>query len=262
MKNEHTQPLLTLKEISIRFKETSVLENVNMELTKGTILSVLGKSGSGKTTLLKILAGLQNGYSGSVHLSGKPIDQLSPRKRGIVYLYQEPLLFPHLTVWDNIAFGLRIRKFDENHIKQETKKMVSELQLGGHQQKLPKQLSGGQKQRVAFGRALIIRPKVMLLDEPFGSLDPDTRSDMQALFKRISGQYSITALFVTHDVKEALIVGDEFGIIEQGVLNRFPSRKEFITDKRSGITNELAFWNQLAADEDSQIKDKMDVIKP
>lgn len=262
MKNEQTSPLLTLQDISIRFEETSVLQNVNLELKKGTILSVLGKSGSGKTTLLKILAGLQNGYLGSVKLNGESVDQLSPQKRGIVYLYQEPLLFPHLTVWDNIAFGLRIRKFDENHIKQETKKMVDDLQLGGHQQKLPKQLSGGQKQRVAFGRALIIRPRVLLLDEPFGSLDPDTRSDMQSLFKRISEQYSITALFVTHDVKEALIVGDEFAIIEHGELNRFPSRKEFITDRRSGIANELAFWNRLSGDEESQMNDENDIIEP
>lgn len=249
MKNQQPTPLLKLKDISIRFDGTPILENVNLDLKKGITLSVLGKSGSGKTTLLKILAGLQNGYSGSVELSGEPIDQLGPQKRGIVYLYQEPLLFPHLSVAENIGFGLRIRKKDSGFIKQETEKMVSNLQLNGHEHKLPNQLSGGQKQRVAFGRALIIRPRVLLLDEPFGSLDPDTRSDMQSLFSQIGKQYKITALFVTHDVKEALIVGDEFGIIEQGKLNRFSSQKEFMDDTRSGIENELTFWNRLSGDQ-------------
>ena len=245
MKNEQTSPLLTLNHISIQFDGTSILQNVCLKLKEGTTLSIIGKSGSGKTTLLKILAGLQSGYSGSVELNSEPIDQMPPQKRGIVYLYQEPLLFPHLTVWENIAFGLRIRKKENGHIKHETEKMLSDLQLDGHERKLPNQLSGGQKQRVAFGRALIIRPRVLLLDEPFGSLDADTRSDMQELFSQISKQYKITALFVTHDVKEALIVGDEFGMIEHGDLKLFSSREHFINDAGTGVQDELKFWTKL-----------------
>lgn len=237
--------MLKLKNLSIQFDGVPVLQGVEMNLNPGETLAVIGKSGSGKTTLLKILAGLQEGHSGSVLLNDEPIDDLPPQKRGIVYLYQEPLLFPHLTVRQNIGFGLKIRKAAAATIKQQTEEMIRELQLKGHEEKYPGQLSGGQKQRVAFGRALIIEPKVMLLDEPFGSLDPDTRADMQQFFQRMRDHYKITALFVTHDVKEALIVGDRFARMDTGRLKDYRSRELFINDEKNGIEKELEFWKNL-----------------
>ena len=237
--------MLQINNISIRFDDTSVLQDVSLSVQKGITLSILGRSGSGKTTLLKILAGLQEGYNGSIHLENEQIDSVSPQKRGIVYLYQEPLLFPHLNVEENIGFGLKIKKVSPPEIRRSVAEMIQQLQLQGHEEKYPGQLSGGQKQRVAFGRALIIRPRIMLLDEPFGSLDPDTRSNMQSLFQEMNRQYNITALFVTHDVKEALIVGDRFAFIEKGKLRTFASREAFINDEKSGIQHERSFWKNL-----------------
>ena len=140
---------------------------------------------------------------------------LKPKDRGTVYLYQEPLLFPHMTVAENISFGLKFQGHDSETVEEETSRMIDQLKLSDQEAKYPHQLSGGQKQRVAFGRAFIIHPKILLLDEPFASLDPGTRQEMQVLFKEIAEKENITSLFVTHDLKEALMTGDRFGIMDK-----------------------------------------------
>jgi putrescine transport system ATP-binding protein len=163
----------------------------------------------------------------------------------MVYLYQEPLLFPHLTVFENVAFGLRIRKVAKAEINRQVNELLDELDLREHASKAPNQLSGGQRQRVSFGRALIIRPRLLLLDEPFGNLDAQTRADMQQLFLRVSQQHRITSLFVTHDSREALTVGTRFGYLDQGQLTSFASVAEFVQDARTAIRSELAFWESI-----------------
>jgi len=237
--------MIRITNISKSFDSEPVLSNISFNLEEGKTLSVLGKSGCGKTTLLKIIAGIHENYSGSIEIDGSSIDHLKPKDRGAVYLYQEPLLFPHLNVEQNIAFGLQIRKENPELIKEKTTGMIRQLHLEGQEHKMPGQLSGGQKQRVAFGRAFIIHPRVLLLDEPFGSLDTDTRKNMQELFVEISNAEKITTVFVTHDVKEALLTGNRFALMQDGDLKVFKSRKEFIEDARSGVKNELQFWNNL-----------------
>ncbi|SMB99513.1 ABC transporter related [Hymenobacter roseosalivarius DSM 11622] len=237
--------LLTVAYLSKRFGDQPVLRDITCGLAAGQVLAVLGRSGGGKTTLLKILAGLETPDTGTVLLDGQDLLPVPPNERQMVYLYQEPLLFPHLTVFENVAFGLRIRQVGKNEIVQRVSKMLEELDLGAHAQKAPHQLSGGQRQRVSFGRALIIRPRLLLLDEPFGNLDAQTRADMQQLFLRVTRQHQITSLFVTHDSREALTVGTHFAYLDRGLLTSFPSVREFIQDPRTSIAAELTFWESI-----------------
>ena len=237
--------LLTVAQLSKQFGAQPVLRNISFALAQGEVLAVLGRSGGGKTTLLKILAGLEEPDAGTLRLHGHDLRPVPPNQRQLVYLYQEPLLFPHLTVFENVAFGLRIRHVAQADIDRQVPAMLDELDLREHAQKAPHQLSGGQRQRVSFGRALIIRPRLLLLDEPFGNLDAHTRADMQQLFLRVSRQHQITSLFVTHDSREALTVGTRFAYLDQGQLTSFASVAEFAHDARTGIGAELAFWESV-----------------
>lgn len=237
--------LLTANHIAKQYADKMILNHISFSLEQHTTLSILGKSGCGKSTLLKIIAGIEPQDRGTLFLQGKDISQLSPERRNIIYIFQEALLFPHLTVFENIAFGLQIRKEPTNLIKERVISMLDSLELTDHIHKSPHELSGGQKQRVAFGRALIVNPGLLLLDEPFSSLDVEIRATMQNLYKSIARQYDITAIFVTHDLKEALLMGDAISYMEDGQLEIFADKAAFIRDKRTGVQNEISFWSGL-----------------
>lgn len=239
---------LEFRGVSKAYGREHVLHEVALQVAAGTTTALLGRSGSGKTTLLKIAAGLETADTGAVLLDGRDLGMTPPEKRGIVYMYQEPLLFPHRDVFGNIAFGLEIRGLRQPEIARRVDAMLDQLGLGDHKRKRPHQLSGGQRQRVSFGRALVVEPRVVLLDEPFGSLDPETRREMQEFFHGLARALSLTALFVTHDIKEALIVGDAFAIIEAGTLTSFPSKARFAADPRAGVADEIRFWSTLSRD--------------
>ncbi|MCF8243788.1 MAG: ABC transporter ATP-binding protein [Saprospiraceae bacterium] len=236
---------LKINHISKTFGKEQVLQDLSFTLEAHRMLSILGRSGSGKTTLLKIIAGLEMPDSGTVELNGKTMNEVPAHLRNIVYLYQEPLLFPHLNAFENVAFGLRLRKLPETDIHQKTTEMLESLELGDQSKKMPGQLSGGQRQRVAFGRALIVEPQVLLLDEPFGALDTETRSAMQQLLKRMVATFKITTLFVTHDLKEALLMGDEMALMQGGILKKYETKAAFVQDARTGVGEEVAFWAAL-----------------
>ena len=237
--------MLQVSSLAKRLGQIPVLNNISFDLPAGQILAVLGRSGCGKTTLLKILAGLETTDAGDVRMDNQSVLTVPPERRQVVYLYQEPLLFPHLNVFENIAFGLRIRKVDNADVNRQVSDMLAGLELSDQAQKQPNQLSGGQRQRVSFGRALIIRPRLLLLDEPFGNLDAQTRATMQELFGRVARQYEMTALFVTHDTREALTVGTRFGYLDQGVMTTYPAVGDFIADPRTGVRTELSFWESV-----------------
>ncbi|GAB3818417.1 ABC transporter ATP-binding protein [Pontibacter rugosus] len=237
--------MLTIQKLHKAYQSQTVLDQISLELPQGQILAILGRSGCGKTTLLKAVAGLLSPDAGAVSWSGTSMDTVPPREREMVYLFQEPLLFPHLTVFENLAYGLRVRKETEQEIQQKVGEMLEELELQEHAQKKPNQLSGGQRQRVAFGRAIIFTPRVLLLDEPFASLDAQTRATMQALFLRLVKKFNISALFVTHDVKEALLVGDSFAYMAAGKLQVYTSSEAFMGDPKTGVSDELTFWNKI-----------------
>ncbi|TPN87243.1 ABC transporter ATP-binding protein [Aquimarina algicola] len=242
--------VLDIQNISKAFQKEKVITEASFKASRNAVFSILGKSGSGKTTLLKIISGLEQQDSGSLFLEHEEISAIPAHKRNIVYLYQDALLFPHLDVFENIAFGLRLRKIPKKDIVKQVNKMIFDLQLEEHSHKMPTQLSGGQRQRVAFGRALIIKPKVLLLDEPFGALDVDTRKQMQQLCKQTILNYKITTVFVTHDLKEALLMGDQIGKMENGVLKTFINQSEFLNDPTTGAKEEIEFWKNIYKNEE------------
>ena len=241
---------LTVRRLRKAFDGTPVLRDVDLSLDARQTLSILGRSGSGKTTLLRIIAGLELADAGAITLDGRPLGGVPARDRGAVYLYQESLLFPHLNVAENIGFGLTLRANSEKDVgakdvDAEVDAMVERLGLQGHADKMPHQLSGGQQQRVAFGRAAILRPKLLLLDEPFANLDVAIRAQMQRLFQDLAEAYAITALFVTHNLKEALLMGDRLAHLREGRLKTFASRQDFVDDPAVGVREEMDFWTDL-----------------
>ncbi|HAS44014.1 MAG TPA: sulfate ABC transporter ATP-binding protein [Microscillaceae bacterium] len=236
--------MLEVSQLSKTYQNNLILQDIQLSLAKNQVLSILGKSGSGKTTLLKILAGLEYPDQGDVKVHGQSVLHIPPHRRKIVYLYQESLLFPHLNVFENVAFGLKLQKQPKKLIQDKTNQLLNALGLSDQAHKMPHQISGGQKQRVSFGRALIIEPQLLLLDEPFGSLDPGTREQMQDLLKQMIAQYQITGMFVTHDVKEAMLMGDQIALMQNGQLRTFQSLNEFIEDKQTGAKAEIEFWKQ------------------
>jgi ABC-type Fe3+/spermidine/putrescine transport system ATPase subunit len=232
------------EKIEKTYGKTAILKDISFGMAAGQTLAILGKSGCGKTTLLKIIAGLIPA-SGHVYVGEEDISEKIPQQRGIVYLYQEALLFPHLNVFENVAFGLRLQGVANAVVQAQVTALLHELGLDEHAQKMPQQLSGGQKQRVAFGRALIIKPRLLLLDEPFGALDSDTRGSMQQFFRQSVRQQGISSIFVTHDLKEALLLGDCWGYMDQGKLEIFNTVEKFSQDTRTGIRHEIDFWKNL-----------------
>lgn len=236
---------LNIENISKRYGNVEVLKNISLQVEKNTTISILGRSGCGKSTLLKLIAGIEKEDGGSINLNNINISHKKPNERNIVYLFQEAMLFPHLSVFENIAFGLRIRKENNKDIKVKVEALLQQLGIEKEANKMPDQISGGQKQRVAFGRAIIINPPLLLLDEPFSSLDVETRESMQQLYKSVAGEYNITSLFVTHDLKESLIMGDRIAYMENGNITVYNNRRDFIEDLKTGVKGEIDFWNTL-----------------
>lgn len=237
--------MIVIEDLQKSFGKDTLFQNVSLQMEKGETVSILGHSGSGKTSLLKILAGLLPMDGGSFRMDGTDLFKLPAQRRGVIYLSQEPLLFPHLNVAGNLAFGLKIRKWSPDDIVEKVAHMAEALGLTAHLKKSVDQLSGGQRQRVSFGRALITDPKMMLLDEPFGSLDAHTRTNMQQLFKKVSKELQMTALFVTHDLKEALEMGDRIGLLKDERLQLFDSPEAFAQARNSPVQKEIAYWNNL-----------------
>lgn len=238
-------PRLSVTAVAKRYGRAEVLRDVSLDLEAGETLAILGDSGCGKTTLLRILAGLMPATAGDVRLNGRPLAGVAPRERQIVYLDQEPLLFEHLSVRENIGFAPRLKGRAAGEIDAAVGPLLAAIGLEAHAAKREWQLSGGQKQRVAFARAVLALPQVLLLDEPFSSLDGATRQSMRELFRDLRARYGLTTLFVTHDVKEALIVGDRFALLSQGQLRLFPDRDAFLSDEATGIPGEIRFWNGI-----------------
>lgn len=238
-------PVIRVSGVAVTFGQASVLREVTMDVHRGETLVVLGDSGCGKTTLLKVIAGLQLPDDGNVWVEGVELGEIAPKHRGVVYLDQEALLFEHLNVFENIAFAMRLRKVPQQEVKQSVGEMLSAIGLNEHAEKRSWQLSGGQKQRIAFARAILSKPRVLLLDEPFGSLDARTRGEMQQLYRQLAAHFRFTAVLVTHDVREALVLGDRYSLMTDGRLRRYSNRSEFVGDQSAGVQEEIRFWQQI-----------------
>lgn len=217
---------IELKNVSKVFENKKVLKNINLTVNEGEMVSLLGPSGCGKTTTLKIIAGLFSPDYGDILFNGKSIVHIPVEKRGAVIVFQDYLLFPHMTVQENIEFGLKMANVKKSKRIERTKDMIDLVKLEGHEKKYPSELSGGQKQRVAIARALAIEPKMLLLDEPFSNLDTRLRESMRSFVCDIQKKLKITTLLVTHDKEEALMTSDKVAVMLDGEIKQFGSPAE------------------------------------
>lgn len=212
--------LIELVNVSKDYNGDVALDNINLYIRDGEFLTLLGPSGCGKTTLLRLIAGFIMPTSGSILMDGKDLVAIPPYKRRVNTVFQKYALFPHLNVFDNIAFGLNIKKRPKKEIEQKVTEMLELVNLSGYEKRYIEQLSGGQQQRVAIARALVNEPEVLLLDEPLGALDLKLRKDMQIELKRMQQKLGITFIFVTHDQEEALTMSDTVVVMNKGVIQQ------------------------------------------
>lgn len=215
--------LIEIQNLRKEFGDNIVLDDINLYIKENEFLTLLGPSGCGKTTTLRIIGGFETQTSGNVYFDGKDIKDIPPYKRNINTVFQKYSLFRHLNVFDNIAFGLKLKKMDKSKIEEEVKEMLRLVNLAGYENRSIDSLSGGQQQRVAIARALVNKPKVLLLDEPLGALDLKLRKSMQVELKRIQRQVGITFIYVTHDQEEALTMSDTIVVMNNGRIQQIGS---------------------------------------
>jgi sulfate transport system ATP-binding protein len=217
---------IIVSQVSKRFGDYQALADINLEVKPNTLVALLGPSGSGKSTLLRAIAGLEPPDTGQIIINGQDTTHLDVRKRNIGFVFQHYALFKHLTVRENVAFGLAIRKVSRSRIKERVEQLLDLIQLRGLGDRYPSQLSGGQRQRVALARALASEPQVLLLDEPFGALDAKVRKELRAWLRRLHDEVRVTSVFVTHDQEEAMEVADELVIVNEGRIEQVGSPAE------------------------------------
>ena len=211
---------IVVENVSKQFGSFKAVDQVNLEINTGSLVALLGPSGSGKSTLLRLIAGLEMPDSGKIWLTGKDATKQSVQERNIGFVFQHYALFKHMTVRQNIAFGLEIRKTTKAKVKARVEELLELVQLSGLGGRYPSQLSGGQRQRVALARALAVQPQVLLLDEPFGALDAKVRKDLRAWLRRLHDEVHVTTVFVTHDQEEAMEVADEIVVMNKGQVEQ------------------------------------------
>ena len=215
---------IEIRNLNKRFGATVVCDNLNLDIPSGELVALLGPSGSGKTTLLRIIAGLEVPDSGTVHFQGEDATHTTVRERNVGFVFQHYALFNHMTIFENVAFGLRVRPKDKRPPEREIKAKVTELlklvQLDWVADRYPHQLSGGQRQRIALARALAVEPKVLLLDEPFGALDAKVRKELRRWLRRLHDEMHVTSVFVTHDQDEAMEVADRIVVMNHGAIEQ------------------------------------------
>lgn len=228
---------IEVRHLNKSFGNFTALNNVSLDFPTGELVALLGPSGCGKTTLLRIIAGLENPDAGSVHFHGEEATNVHVRERNVGFVFQHYALFRHMTVFDNVAFGLTVRPKETRPSKEEIKKRVHELlqlvQLDWLADRYPHQLSGGQRQRIALARALAVEPKVLLLDEPFGALDAKVRKDLRRWLRRLHDELHITSIFVTHDQEEAMEVADRIVVLNKGKIEQIGSPDDIYNNPAS-----------------------------
>ncbi len=220
------QPAVRVSGIHRSFGHVQALRGVSFNVAEGEFLVLLGPSGSGKTTILRVIAGFEELTEGDVAIRGRPIANVPPNRRDIGVVFQHFALFPHLTVFRNVAFGLEMRRVPRHELRERVTEALEMVRLVGFDDRMPNQLSGGQQQRVALARALVTRPAVLLLDEPLGSLDPHLRTEMQAEIRRLQQALAITAIMVTHDQEEAMTMADRIALLHEGRLQQIGTPRE------------------------------------
>ena len=227
---ESKKKIIELKDIFVEFNGEQVLKGINLDIHDKEFVTLLGPSGCGKTTTLRIIGGFVNPDSGDVLFDGKKINDVPPYKRNVNTVFQKYALFPHLNVFENVAFGLRLKKLSEKEIQSRVNEMLEMVDLGGYEKRRVTTLSGGQQQRVAIARALVNNPRVLLLDEPLGALDLKLRKDMQIELKKIQQRLEITFVYVTHDQEEALTMSDTVVVMANGEIQQIGTPQDIYNE--------------------------------
>jgi sulfate transport system ATP-binding protein len=212
--------VISVTGVTKRFGDFTALDDVSLQVPEGSLSALLGPSGSGKSTLLRIIAGLERPDSGTVLIDGKDTTTVSPQDRGIGFVFQHYAAFKHMTVRDNVAFGLSVRKRPKPEIEKRVSELLGIVGLSGYQDRYPSQLSGGQRQRMALARALAVEPRVLLLDEPFGALDANVRADLREWLRKLHEEVPVTTLLVTHDQEEAMEITDRIAVMNHGKIEQ------------------------------------------
>ncbi|HLN01579.1 MAG TPA: ABC transporter ATP-binding protein [Bryobacteraceae bacterium] len=228
--------LLTIRSVEKSFGAMRVLRGVTLEVAAGEFLTILGESGSGKTTLLRMIAGFEQPDAGEIAIDGERIDPLPPNRRPVNTVFQHYALFPHLSVFENVAYGLRVKKVPKTEVDQRVEEALALVQMSKFARQSPAKISGGQQQRVALARALVNRPKLLLLDEPLSALDAALRRQMQTELKSLQRQVGITFIFVTHDQDEAMVMSDRIALLRSGVLEQIAAPREIYRSPRTTYT--------------------------
>jgi sulfate transport system ATP-binding protein len=252
-----------IRNVTKTFGSFTALENVSLDVSDGALLALLGPSGSGKTTLLRIIAGLEHADTGTIEENGADITDLHARSREVGFVFQHYALFRHMSVFENVAFGLRVRKVPDAQVRSRVEELLRLVRLEGLGGRKPSQLSGGQRQRVALARALAIRPKILLLDEPFGALDAKVRVELRQWLRRLHDEIGMTSVFVTHDQEEAFELADRVVVMNHGRIEQEGSPDEvfdqpatpFVMDFLGNVNvyhgrveNGRAFWHGIPID--------------
>lgn len=211
----------------------NVIDNINLEINDNEFIVLVGSSGCGKSTILRLIAGLEDITSGEILIDNKKVNDIHPKDRDIAFVFQSYALYPHMTVYDNIAFGLKMRKADKNTIDKKVKEAAKALNLEGLLDRKPKQLSGGQRQRVALGRAIVRNPKVFLMDEPLSNLDANLRVQMRTEIKRLHKELETTFIYVTHDQTEALTMGDRIVVLDGGKIQQIDTPERIYNNPKN-----------------------------
>lgn len=225
--------IVSLENVQKWYGENHVVKNMNMEISEGEFLTLLGPSGCGKTTTLRMISGFESQTSGVIKVEGENVEKKEPYQRDVNTVFQNYALFPNMNVFDNVAYGLKVKKVPKAEIKERVTEMLKLVELDGFGNRKIDQMSGGQKQRVAIARALINKPKVLLLDEPLGALDLKLRKQMQIELKRLQKQLKITFVYVTHDQEEALTMSDRIAIINEGVLEQMDQPRKIYEEPKT-----------------------------
>jgi sulfate transport system ATP-binding protein len=218
--------MISVSSVSKHYGEFAALHDVSVEIEPGSLTALLGPSGSGKSTLLRVIAGLEVPDTGNVVLEDRDVTDLPPQKRDIGFVFQHYAAFKHMTVRDNVAFGLKVRKRPKAEITAKVDELLGIVGLAGYQERYPSQLSGGQRQRMALARALAVEPKVLLLDEPFGALDANVRAELRAWLRRLHDEVHVTTVLVTHDQEEAMELADRIVVLNAGKIEQVGAPRE------------------------------------
>ena len=244
---------LRLDNLSVNYGTTQALRDFTLAINHGELVALLGPSGCGKTTVLKVVAGLLAPASGDVLFDGSSVLPIPAEQRGATMVFQQPLLFPYLTVAENIGFGLKMRRIKKDEIAARVAQALQWVRLEGYDRRKPHELSGGQEQRVALARALVTEPRVLLLDEPFSALDENLRGEMRQLVRELQQRLQITTLFVTHDQREALAVADRIALLLDGRIEHCGEPRELLLNPCSAQAAQFFGWKLLAGERRGQI---------